>query len=272
MIQQRATGEDRTMEPVFVDTHCHLDDDSFGGDLDDVLEQSRHLGVGRWINVGFNPDRWRRAIDLAARYSGMAFTLGVHPGDAGRWKDETASTLNDLLGRTGPVAIGEIGLDFYRGETNTDQQVEAFNAQLDLAIDHHLPVVIHLRNAEDLMLRVLRERSRTPRLLFHSFDGSADLTDFMLDNGSYAGIGGLATRTKSSHIRHELRRLPPDRLVLETDSPYLVPNGFKHRRNTPESIPRIAAVVASILETDVAHVASLTTRNAERLFERLPPL
>lgn len=269
MIQQRNPGDDGQTAAVFIDTHCHLDDDSFDIDLDDVLDRSRNLGVARWINVGFNPDRWQPAIDLAARRPGVAFALGVHPGDAGRWDDRAASSLDDLLRLAGAVAVGEIGLDFYRGETNVDQQIAAFDAQLDLALDHDLPVVIHLRDAEGQILDVLGARNRLPPFLFHSFDGSPALTDFMLENDSYAGVGGLATRNKSGHIRRELRRLPPERLLLETDSPYLVPNGFKHRRNTPESIPTIAALVASLWDTDVAHVASQTTRNAERFFERL---
>lgn len=271
MSQQGAPAEDTDHVPVFVDTHCHLDDDSFGSDLDEVLERSQHLGVRRWINVGFNPDRWQPSIDLAERYLGMSFMLGVHPGDATRWSEQVHADLRELIDRTRPVAIGEIGLDFYRGETNVAQQVTAFNAQLDLALDHSIPAVIHMRSSEMPVLDVLRSRSRTPRLLFHSFDGSEALTGWILENDAYAGVGGLATRTKSHPIHRQLERLPLNRLLLETDSPYLVPNGFKHRRNTPESIPKIAAFVAKLLDTDVEAVASQTTRNAERFFERLRP-
>lgn len=271
MSQRRAPAEDTGNVPDFVDTHCHLDDDSFGSDLDDVVERSQRLGVRRWINVGFNPDRWQPSIELAARYPGMSFMLGLHPGDAARWDDRVQSELRQLLDRIRPVAIGEIGLDFYRGETNVEQQLTAFNAQLDLALEHSIPAVIHMRSSELLVLDVLRSRPRNPRLLFHSFDGSEALTGWILENDAYAGVGGLATRTKSHHIHRQLERLPLARLLLETDSPYLVPNGFKHRRNTPESIPRIAAFVAKLLDTDVARVASQTTSNAERVFERLQP-
>ncbi len=271
MSLQRAPAEDTDDVPDFVDTHCHLDDDSFGSDLDDVLERSQRLGVRRWINVGFNPDRWQPSIDLAARYPGMSFMLGVHPGDADRWNDQVQSDLRQLVNRTRPVAIGEIGLDFYRGETNVEQQVTAFNIQLDLALEYSIPAVIHMRSSEMFILDVLRSRSQTPRLLFHSFDGSEALTGWILENDAYAGVGGLATRTKSHHIHQQLKRLSLERLLLETDSPYLLPNGFKHRRNTPESIPKIAAFVAKLLNTDVERVALHTTRNAERFFERLQP-
>lgn len=270
MTHQRAAAENTDAVPDFVDTHCHLDDDSFGSDLKAVLDRSLGLGVRRWINVGFNPDRWQPSIDLGDRYPGMSFMLGVHPGEAGRWSDRVHGDLRDLVRRVTPVAIGEIGLDFYRGETNVELQVTAFEAQLDLALEHGIPAAIHMRSSESSMLDVLRSRARTPPLLFHSFDGSEDLTSWILTNDAYAGVGGLATRTKSHHIHEQIKRLPLDRLLLETDSPYLVPNGFKHRRNTPESIPRIAAFVATLLGTDAGRIASQTTRNAERFFERLP--
>ncbi|MDQ3443059.1 MAG: TatD family hydrolase [Chloroflexota bacterium] len=256
---------------AFVDTHCHLDDDSFASDLDAVMDRSRELGVSRWINVGFNPDRWQPSIDLADRFPGMSFMLGVHPGDARRWSDTVHADLKELMERVPPVAIGEIGLDFYRGETNVEQQVTAFQSQLDLALERGLPAAIHMRSAESLVLEVIKSRYKTPPLLFHSYDGSDELTGWILANDAYVGVGGLATRTKSHHIHKQLRRFPLDRLLLETDSPYLVPNGFKHRRNTPESIPRIAAFVASLLDTEAGLIASQTTRNAERFFERLPP-
>jgi TatD DNase family protein len=254
----------------FVDTHCHLDDQAFSGDLEDVLARSRQAGVTRWINVGFNPDRWAASIALAERYDGMAFMLGVHPGYAGCWSGTVPSVLERTIAVNRPVAIGEIGLDFFRGETNIDQQRQAFNDQLDLAIATSLPVVIHMRDAEEQVLETLTARRHLPRLLFHSFDGSAALTDWVIANGASVGVGGLATRSKSTGLRDQLTRLPIDRLVLETDSPYLVPNGFKHRRNTPESIPRIAAILGTLLNRQLADIAMHTTANAERFFERPP--
>lgn len=271
MTQQRAQVDDPAAKPAFVDTHCHLDDEGFASDLDAVLERSRERGVRRWINVGFNQRRWQATIDLAARHPGMSFMLGVHPADAGSWDDRVHWELGELVSRTRPVAIGEIGLDFYRGEINSDQQLTAFNAQLDLAVEHDIPAVIHMRSSEPLLLDVLWKRRRTPNLLFHSFDGSDALTDWIIEQGAYVGVGGLATRTKSIHIHRQVKRLPLEHLVLETDSPYLVPNGFRHRRNTPESIPHIASFLARLLGADLAEVALQTTRNAERLFERLGP-
>lgn len=261
---------DEDQDLVFIDTHCHLDDESFASDISEVVDRSRNLGVTRWINVGFNPERWQSSIDLASRFQGMSYMLGVHPGDADIWNDDVHSALQEAIEVNRPVAIGEVGLDFYRGETNHDIQHVAFNAQLDLALEHSIPAAIHMRDAESLLLDVVSNRQRNPVFLFHSYDGSKQLTDWIIANGAFVGVGGLATRKKSTALHQQLRRIPLSQIVLETDSPYLVPNGFKHRRNTPESIPNTASFLAILLNEELSVISSQTTVNAERLFERLP--
>lgn len=271
MIRNEGLPERHNLEPIrFVDSHCHLDDESFSADLTDVLDRSRALGVDRWINVGFEPDRWQASIDLVEGIPGMACMLGVHPGHADHWDRRVQHDLDALVRRHRPVAIGEVGLDFFRGETNVAAQVEAFTAQLELALETGIPAVIHMRDAEPTILEVLASQHRLPRLLFHSYEGSPRLTDWILEHDAYVGVGGLATRSKSEHVRREVKRIGLDRIVLETDSPYLVPNGFKHRRNTPESIPVIAQLLARLLETSVESIASATSANCEELFPRLP--
>ena len=250
----------------YVDTHCHLDGDDFAEDLPQVLERASADGVTRWINVGYAPERWLDSIRLSTRFDGMSFVLGVHPGHAAEWSPDVERDLRNLIEMYRPVAVGEIGLDFYRGETNVDQQIEAFVRQLALAREFDLPVAIHMRDAEELVLQTLDAQPALPRLLFHSFDGSSALTEWINDRDAYIGVGGLATRRKSDQLRRHIATIGLDRIVLETDSPYLVPNGFKHRRNTPESIPLIARSVADQFETDVEEVASRTTANANHLF------
>lgn len=248
-----------------------MDDASFSIDLDEVLERACEAKVTRWINVGFNPERWSGSIDLSRRFPGMSCMLGVHPAAAGIWSNSVRRDLALAIEHHTPAALGEIGLDFFRGETNIDTQLVAFNEQLELAIAFGIPAVIHMRSAEPLMLDTLNNRKALPALLFHSYDGSPSLTDWIIGSRSYIGVGGLATRPKSSVLQREIQRIPIDRIVLETDSPYLVPNGFKHRRNTPESIPHVASVLATLTGLDVPTIARQTTLNAERLFERMPP-
>ena len=254
----------------YVDTHCHLDDIAFQQDLHEVLGRATAAGVRRWINVGYAPERWASSLALVDGHPGLSCMLGVHPGHADDWSEDVHNRLQRHVRAQSPVAIGEIGLDFYRGETNHAIQVATFTAQLAIARNAGIPAVIHMRDAEEQVLDVLHAVSDLPTLLFHSYDGSRVLTDWVIANAAYIGVGGLVTRGKNRPLAEQIRRIPFERIVLETDSPYLVPNGFKHRRNTPESIPCIAKFVAGLFGMELSEVARETTRNAERLFQRLP--
>ncbi|MEJ7838427.1 MAG: TatD family hydrolase [Thermomicrobiales bacterium] len=252
-----------------MDTHCHLDTDVFSGDVEDVLDGARDAGVRAFVNVGFNPDTWASTIVLAQRHPDVNFALGLHPQDAKLWSRPTVNTLTRLIEEHRPVAIGEIGIDLFRGETNLDQQRLAFCDQLDLALAHRLPVIIHMRSAQSEVLETLVSREVNPRLLFHSFEGTEELTTFVAEHGSMVGIGGLATRSKSVTIRQQLEHIPLTHMVLETDSPYLVPAKTKGSRNTPMAIPKIAHVLSDLKSISLATVAAETTRNAETFFGRL---
>lgn len=260
---------DTTPQIGLVDTHCHLDDPSFADDLDAVLDRARSVGVTRWINVGYEPDRWKSGAELVRHHAGMHLMLGLHPGYADLWSPEVETLLHEHVAASTPLAIGEIGLDFFRGETNHDIQTEAFVAQLAIARTHGIPAVIHMRESEPILLDILRQQTDLPTLLFHSFDGSQELADWIVDHNAYLGVGGLSTRKKAVELRSIISKLPLDRIVLETDSPYLVPNGFKHRRNTPESIPFVARSLATLLRLEIDDISRRTTENAEHLFERL---
>lgn len=255
---------------ILIDTHCHLDDVSFAEDYDTVIAESVQAGVHGWINVGFEPERWQSSIALANRTEGMSVMLGVHPSSADQWSSSTADALRSLLGNSGAVAIGEIGLDFLRQEAPTaESQTQAFNAQLDLAIDLALPAVIHMRESEQAMLRLLRQRSSLPPLLFHSYDGGPELTDYILESDAFVGVGGLATRKSSEGLREQLLRIPLNQIVLETDSPYLMPARMRGRRNTPASVRAIATFLAGVKSEDDHYIASTTTRNAFAFFGKL---
>lgn len=257
------------LDSSLIDTHCHLDDDSFDHDLEDVLEQSRRDGVRAWINVGFAPERWDASVRLARCHPGMAHMLGVHPSHAQDWNDDIHDRLRALVIESGARAIGEIGLDFYRDNAPLAIQRRAFIEQLALASELDLPAVIHLRDAEAELLDLLLAERELPRLLFHSFDGTERLTRFILEHDARIGVGGLATRQKSAVLREQLRRIPLDAMVLETDSPYLVPARQKARRNTPSHVRTIAAFLAGHLGRPVDEIAHVATANAETIFGRL---
>lgn len=258
--------DSQSVLPPMIDTHCHLDDHQFAQDLEQVLQRSRQANVTRWILIGYDPDRWDNVIQLATRHDGMSHTLGVHPACAQVWNDELEHRLRDLLVASHACGIGEAGLDFYRDNAPSDIQAHAFGRQLELAAQLDLPLVIHMRAAEDEIVRLLSDGRRLPVLVFHSFDGSENLMDFVLQTGSYVGIGGLATRQKSETLRSLLSSVPMERIVLETDSPYLVPARQKDRRNQPAQVATIASMMADYLGITVETLAAQATANAIRVF------
>ena len=259
------TGSISAMPPM-IDTHCHLDDHQFANDLDAVLQNSRRANVTRWILIGYDPLRWDTAIALSGEHDGMFHSLGVHPACADQLSDDIAIRLEDKATHSGAVAIGEAGLDFYRDNAPLDIQSAAFVGQIQIAFSLNLPLIIHMRSSEPEILNILQSATDLPTLIFHSFDGGPALMDFVLESGSYVGIGGLATRQKSDMLRVQLERVPMERILLETDSPYLVPARQKDRRNQPAHIETIASMMASHFDIDPVSLAATTTENAERVF------
>ncbi|MGH2534011.1 MAG: TatD family hydrolase [Thermomicrobiales bacterium] len=250
----------------FVDTHAHLDDDQFSGDLDAVLERARGAGVTRIVNIGYRPARWSTTLRLAQHCPLVSFTLGLHPHHADEWNLETRAQLETLLDSTGAVALGEIGIDRYRDRVSLAVQRNVFDAQLQLASQKGLPVVIHQRAAEAEVLKCLEGTPRNLCCVFHSFEGSSRMAEFGLDRGYYFGVGGLVTRQRSTELRDVLATIPLDRVLLETDSPYLVPAGVKNRRNEPANLPRIAEWLAELRAVPVTEIQRATTLNAESVF------
>lgn len=252
--------------PPMTDTHCHLDDQQFESDLEYVISASRAANVKSWILIGYDPARWSGATALSASTDGMYHSLGVHPALATAWDNTVAQRLRHELVESKAVAVGEAGLDFYRDNAPIDIQEPAFVGQLHIAAELDLPLIIHMRDADTDILRILRSEANLPRLVFHSFDGGAEVMDFVLESQSWVGVGGLATRQKSSDLRELLARVPSDRLLLETDSPYLVPAKQKDRRNQPSMVAVIATMIAEYLEMTPEELARTTTANAEHLF------
>lgn len=185
-----------------IDTHCHLDDRQFASDLDEVVQNSRRANVTRWILIGYDPARWDSAIALASEHEGMFHTVGVHPACADQWSADTARKLRETAVQSGAVGIGEAGLDFYRDNAPLEIQAAAFTGQLEIAHELGLPLVIHMRDAETEILSLLESTPSLPTLIFHSFDGTARLMDFIIESGSYVGIGGLATRRNRICCEH----------------------------------------------------------------------
>jgi TatD DNase family protein len=249
-----------------IDTHVHLDDAAFEQDREEVLAASRAAGVRQFINFGYVPASWAASAELRERHPEVAIVIGLHPGHADLWNDALAADLEQSVQRLKPLAIGETGLDFVRPAPDPAQQVHAFRAQLALAEQTGLPVVIHQRQAAEPLMTELEQAHGVPDVVLHSFDGDARFVDWARDRDCYIGIGGLAAKKSSESLRSVLRGVPHERLLLETDSPYLAPPGAKSRRNTPANLPLIAELLAPIWGLSAHDLMRLTQANTLSLF------
>jgi TatD DNase family protein len=256
--------------PAFVDTHAHLDDAVFDLDRPEVIRRSAAAGVSRIVNIGYRPSRWSTTIDLANRCPGISVVIGLHPQQAEEFDDTTCDQIADLIQANNVRAIGEIGLDYARDFAPPERQQKAFAAQLELAVTLKRPVVIHQRAAAGDCGDMLRSIAPDHPVILHCFDGSPSLARLGLDRGYYFGIGGLLTRPAGDNLRAVFASLLLDRLVLETDAPYMTPAGANARRNEPANIPLIADRIAEIHGISSEEIARLTTRNAERAFSLSP--
>ncbi len=253
--------------PTWIDSHAHLDDEAFAGDVGDVVARAASAGIAAIVNIGYRPERWTTTLALAERFPAVRYTLGIHPGHADEFGAGSLAALADLLERAAPIAIGEIGLDYFHARNPpAEVQYTAFREQLGLARAAGLPVVIHQRAAESELLDLLESEPALPTLILHSFDGGPRYAAFARDAGCFVGVGGLATRSSSASLRAVLATIPPNRLLVETDAPYLVPAGARGRRNEPANVPVIGRRLCGIWGLEPAEFATLTTANAIQAF------
>ena len=253
----------------YIDTHCHLNHADYANDLGDVRERAAAAGVTRLLCIGYDRASSSRAVQLT-HYNGIYAAVGIHPESADEWSAETAGELAALYhGSRGKVAAyGEIGLDYHWDTVPRPQQQEVFAAQIAFAqsLSPTLPLVIHNREALEDILAVLRDANTAAPIVMHCFTGDADTARQCLDAGYYLGIGGVATFKKSEAVREAIAYVPLDRLLLETDCPYLAPQYKRGRRNEPAYLPAIAETVAFAKKITVEEVAAATTANARKLF------
>lgn len=250
-----------------VDSHCHLDDPRFAPDLEQVLQRAAEAGVEAAVTVGTHPASWERALALAeASRSGPSLyvALGLHPHEAGQAGPEVWRRLEGRLPQA--VAVGEIGLDFHYHHAPPEVQEEAFEAQLDLARRFGRPVILHVRDAAQQVLAILRH-SGIDRGVWHCFSGDWEVAKEALALGLHLGFGGLVTFQKGVEgLQDAARRCPLDRILLETDAPYLAPHPWRGRRNEPALVAAVASRLASLRGEDPEALAEATAANARRLF------
>jgi TatD DNase family protein len=256
---------------MLVDSHCHLDSADFNEDREAVIERALQAGVNRMVAVGTGegPPDLEAGIRLAERYSAIYATAGVHPHDAAKATGETMRKLRELAGHTKVLAIGEIGLDYHYDFSPRDRQRAVFIEQLDIAREVGLPVVIHTREAWEDTLEILRQHWSSPPApgLMHCFTGNPAEARDCFELGFYVSFGGILTFPKATGIQQAAREAPADRILIETDAPYLAPVPRRGKRNEPAFVVHTAAKLAELRGIEPETAAQQTSSNFERLFE-----
>ncbi|MGD9702983.1 MAG: TatD family hydrolase [Acidimicrobiia bacterium] len=248
----------RTAEGVrWFDCHCHLDDEHRPGGADGVIAAALAVGVDGMITVGTDAARSAAAIDLAAAHDRVWATVGLHPHDAVNGLDD----LVPLLDRPKVVAVGECGLDYHYDHSPRPVQREMFAAQIQLAHERRLPLVIHTREAWDDTFEILRAEGAPAHTIFHCFSGGPAEAQRCLDLGAYLSFSGIVTFKQADDLRAAARLCPLDRLLVETDSPYLAPVPHRGRRNEPAYVAIVGAAVAAARDETTESVAEATWRN-----------
>jgi len=245
-----------------IDTHLHLDADEFASDREAVIKRAQSAGVNRFLIPSVWPANFTTVRDLAARLPGSVFALGVHPMYVEQTDDSAIVLLRAALQMGGACAVGEIGLDGFVEGADTARQEWFFAEQLKLAREFDLPVVLHVRRAQDRVLKYLR-RHRVRGGIAHAFNGSLQQAETFIELGFKLGFGGAMTYSGSTRIRELARTLPLESIVLESDAPDIPPAWLAGGRNEPGEVAKFAQVLAELRGIREDEVAAVTTRNAE---------
>jgi TatD DNase family protein len=254
------------MQSGAVDTHCHLF--LLDGDPAEAVEDARNAGVDTLVCVGIDPGSSRRSVELATSFSGVAATAGMHPHDASAFDAAVQAEIEQLLANPLVVAVGECGLDFFRMRSPRPDQERALRAQVALAKAYDLPLVIHVRDAWPQILRVLDEGS-AERVVLHCFIGDAEIAASCVQRGWFLSFAGNVTYPKNEHLREAAASVPVDRVLVETDSPFLAPQRLRGRDNAPSNVVDVIEAIALARDEPVEIVRETTAANARKAFPRL---
>jgi TatD DNase family protein len=248
------------------DTHCHLF--LLDGDPAEAVERARAAGVDTLVCVGIDPESSRRSVALAELLSGVVATAGMHPHDASAFDARARAEIEALLTNPLVVAVGECGLDFFRMRSPRPEQEEALSVHVALARAYDLPLVVHVRDAWPEILRVLDEGS-AERVVLHCFSGDAEIATGCAERGWFLSFAGNVTYAKNAHLREAAAAVPLDRILVETDSPFLAPQRLRGRDNEPANVVDVIDAIAQARDEPVESVRETTAANAGRAFPRL---
>lgn len=257
---------------MLVDSHCHLDFPDFAQERADIVARAQAAGVQRMVTISTRVKRFPEILEIAEAFDPVYCSVGTHPHNAGDESDVTADELVRLAEHPKVVAIGEAGLDYFYDKAPREAQAQSFRAHIDAARRTGLPLVIHSRDADDDMIAILEEESGKGAFPFilHCFSSGRELAEAGVRLGGYVSFSGILTFKKSEEIRAIAAAVPRDRLLVETDAPYLAPVPFRGKRNEPAYVAHTAKVLGETLGISAEEIAAITTDNFFRLFKKMP--
>lgn len=252
---------------MIFDSHAHYDDQAFDEDREDVLASLASRGVGTVINVGAGLESTRRTVELGRKYSFIYGAAGVHPDEVGALNEETFAWLREQCREEKIVAVGEIGLDYYWDKENHPLQKTWFLRQLELAKEMSLPVIVHSREAAADTMEILKQAyDKKTQVVIHCYSYSPEMAAEYLKMGYYLGIGGVVTFRNAKKLKEVVRQAPLERLLLETDCPYLAPAPFRGKRNDSRNLVYVAEAVAALKGVTAEEVVRITEENAKSFY------
>lgn len=259
---------------MLIDTHCHLDFPDFDAERDAIIERARQAGVTQMVTISTRVKRFETILAIAETYENVFCSVGTHPHNADEELDTTTADLVRLSAHPKVVAIGEAGLDYFYDNAPREAQVEGLHRHIAAARETGLPLVIHSRSADDDMAAILTEEAGKGAFpfLLHCFSSGAELARVGVGLGGYVSFSGILTFPKSQDLRDIAKIVPRDRLIVETDAPYLAPKPFRGKRNEPAYVAHTAEVLAETIGVSAEEIAEITTENALRVFSKMPRL
>lgn len=253
---------------MLFDTHAHLNAEQFEEDVNEVIERAKEAGVSNMIIVGFDRPTIIKAMELIEEYDFLYAAVGWHPVDAIDMKDEDLVWIESLTSHPKVVAMGEMGLDYYWDKSPKEIQMEVLRKQIRLAKKVKLPIIIHNREATSDILTILKEEGADEvGGIMHCFSGSVETAKICIDMNFYISLGGPVTFKNAKKPKEVAAEIPLDRLLIETDCPYLAPHPFRGKRNEPAYVKLVAEQIAEIKQISIEEVSRMTTENAKKLFD-----
>ena len=256
---------------MIIDSHCHLSFDNNLSNIENILNRARISGVSKYLNIATKSNEFETLINISNRYDDIYFTLGIHPHESNEINDDILQIIKKNLDNKKLLGIGETGLDFYYNHSDKKTQIESLEYHIDLAQEYSLPLIIHMRDAEDELISIFNDKMKKYEFtgVIHCFTGSLKFAKCILDMGFYISASGIITFKKSENLRNTFKQIPLDRLLVETDSPYLAPVPNRGKTNEPSFIIHTVQKLCEIHDINYDKMCDLTTMNFKNLFKRI---